>query len=73
MGHCLAGFLRGGVCTQATPRGGGLDWNFHPNIPESLDIWMPRPEVMLPPKHMVTCKEIEIKSEGVENCLMKKI
>ena len=40
-GSSLAGFLRDGVWTEATPRGGGLGWNFHPNIPDSLDIWMP--------------------------------
>lgn len=39
--HCLAGFLSGGVRTEATPRGRGLGWNFHPNVPDSLGIWMP--------------------------------
>ena len=29
-GHHLAGFLRGGVWTEVTPRGGGLKWNFSP-------------------------------------------
>ena len=37
----MAGFLRGGVRTEATPRGGGLEWNFHPDVPDSLGIWMP--------------------------------
>ena len=35
-GHHLVGFLRGGVWTETTPREGGLGWNFHPNIPDSL-------------------------------------
>ena len=30
----MAGFLGGGVWTEATPRGGGLEWNFSPNIPK---------------------------------------
>lgn len=25
------------VWTEATPRGGGLEWNFHPNIPDFLN------------------------------------
>lgn len=28
-----------------------LGWNFHPNIPHSLGIWMPGAGVKLPPKH----------------------
>ena len=34
----MAGFLRDGVWTEATPRGGPWDGKFHPNIPDSLDI-----------------------------------
>ena len=50
----MAGFLQGGVWTEAIPRGGGAwDGNFHPNILNSSDIWMPGPEVKLPPKHKV--------------------
>lgn len=31
--------------------GGGFDWNFHQNIPESLGTWLPGPGVELPPEH----------------------
>ena len=34
--HCLVGFLKGRVWTEATPRGGDLGWNFQPNFSDSL-------------------------------------
>lgn len=38
---------------EATPRGGALGWNFHPNIPDFLGIRMPGAGVTLPTKHQV--------------------
>ena len=35
----------GGIWTEANPREGALDGTFHPNIPDSLNIWMPGAEV----------------------------
>lgn len=32
--------------------GGGLGWNFHWNIPDSLGIWLPGAEVELPPEQV---------------------
>lgn len=43
----FGGFLEGEVWTDETVTGGGLGWNFHANIPHSLDMWMPGAEVKL--------------------------
>lgn len=45
-GHPLSGFLGGGVWTETTPRGGGLGWNFHPDILDSWSIGMLRAEAL---------------------------
>ena len=33
-----------------TPREGGVGWNFHPYIPDSLDVWMSVTGVRLLPE-----------------------